>query len=487
MVIALGIGVYLIATTVLIAKDGISYINYAKGLGIDLFKVMRDSSGYAPRLYTPGYPFLILMTHNLVSLFGDGSTVPSWICSAQAATLLCRILALIPLYFIGKEFVGGKLSFWAILILMMLPYPAEFGSDVLREWPYVFFLAFGFWAILWGAQKRSWWIFGLAGLSSGFGYMIRPVCAQLIVYGLVWLGYCFLRPAKTIARHKAILALALLIGGFLIPVGPYTKARGVVLPLKVRGLITSFPFDAQSYKSNQRNPCPDDQLPTEYVAGYSNVFFDALYNIYKDIGENLIWIFTLPWLIGAFHYFRHPSAKKGKFLMSLFITVNIVFLFLRSTNFDKAMSKRYVLPLIALTMFYVSTGLELLSRKILNSGRDNRTSNSQKPTLFYALVVIGLCICTPDLLRPIRVEKKGYRLAAEWLKENSAKEDVIVVPDKRISFYADRKGIEKLEKSAKYVVKKLKNGEGTPAGMTEVWSSYLNNKKKNKVVIYQRK
>ena len=60
------------------------------------------------------------------------------------------------------------------------------------------------------------------------------------------------------------------------------------------------------------------------------------------------------------------------------------------------------------------------------------------------------------------------------------------MPDKRISFYADRKGMEKIEKSAKYVVKKLENGEETPAGMTKAWSSYLNKKKKDKVVIYQK-
>ncbi|MHC4791594.1 MAG: hypothetical protein ACYS8Y_09200, partial [Planctomycetota bacterium] len=75
LTVALGIGIYLVVTTTLIAQDGMSYINYAKGLNIDFFKVLRDSSEYSPRLYTPGYPFLILITHKLVDLFSDGSTV----------------------------------------------------------------------------------------------------------------------------------------------------------------------------------------------------------------------------------------------------------------------------------------------------------------------------------------------------------------------------------------------------------------------------
>ncbi len=101
--IALVIGIYLIITTTLIAKDGVSYIHYAKALSSSPLEVIQDCSDYAPHAYTPGYPFLILMTHKLVDLFGDFPTVLSWIYSAQAIALFCRVLALIPLYFIGKE------------------------------------------------------------------------------------------------------------------------------------------------------------------------------------------------------------------------------------------------------------------------------------------------------------------------------------------------------------------------------------------------
>jgi len=479
LAIAAGIGIYLIATTVLIAKDGVFYIEQAQKLSSKSIDVIQK--------HPPGYPFLIFVAYKLISFFSGSSSTYTWIYSAQSVTLLCRLLSLIPLYFIGKMLVGGRKSFWAILILIFLPHFAEFGSDALRDWPHFFFLAFGFWAILWGAKNRNCcWSFGLAGLCAGLGYVIRPECAQLIIYGMIWLGYCFLRPAVTTARKRTTLALIMIVLGFLLPAGPYTKARGAVLPTKIRGLINAFSVEEQSYKSNELNRCLEEQLPTKYMAENSNVSFDALYNIYKDIGESLIWIFMLPWFIGAFHYFRYSDAKKEKFLMSLFIAVNITLLFLRSTNFDRAMSKRYVLPILALTIFYVATGLELLSHKILNQRWNSRISNSQKRAWFYALVVIGLCICMPKLFRPIGADKDGYLKAANWLKENTCKKDIVAVPDKRIGFYADRKRAEKPEKSARYVVKNLENGEETPAGITEVWSTYLNKKKKNKVVIYQK-
>jgi hypothetical protein len=492
--IAAGIGVYLIATTVLIAKDGISYINYAKGLDIDLFGVMRNSSGYAPRLYTPGYPFLILMTHKLVGLFGDGSTVSSWICSAQAAALLCRTLALIPLYFIGKEFVGGKLSFWAMLILVILPYPARFGSDVLRTWPHILFLATGFLFLIWGARYKRWPMFALAGIFAGFGYTVRPMCAQLVMYGVMWLTYSIFRQKRkcSISRAKLAGGLALLVIGFAVVAVPYMKIRGEILPDRLKQTIEYFSLNSEQNNIQQQ----ESSMPINSVcmAGLSirkdNVT-KALTILISRISDHLMYYFMPALFIGMYYYFRRNPKNEAMFFITTFFLTNVSMVILRYCM-NPDLSKRYVLPLVVFTIFFVPLGLQVISGWVegMFSRRagQNKASQKELQRRFFVLLIIGLAICIPKLFRPIRLEKKGYRLAAEWLKGNSAKEDVIVAPDKRISFYADRKGIEKLEKSAKYVVKKLKNGEESPAGMTKVWSSYLNNKKKkNKVVIYQRK
>ena len=121
--IALVIGVYLLATTVLISQDGVFYIGRAQQFTSDPIKIIKA--------HPPGYPFLILAAHKCAVLFADDSSVFAWIYAAQSVTLLCRLLALIPLYLTGKLLVGKRDSFLAILILLILPYPAEMGSDVL--------------------------------------------------------------------------------------------------------------------------------------------------------------------------------------------------------------------------------------------------------------------------------------------------------------------------------------------------------------------
>jgi len=519
--IALVIGVYLIATTTLIAKDGISYINYAKGLATTPLKIIRDCSKYAPKSYTPGYPFLILITHKLVDLFGDGASVLSWIYSAQAIALFCRILALIPLYFIGKEFVGSKLSFWAILILVMLPYPARFGSDALRDWPHMLFLSTSFLLLVRASMQKRWWQFGLVGIITALGYTIRPMCAQLIIYGALWLLYTLLKTKTkySMPRSQTIAALISLVIGFLAISAPYMQARGTILPTRARQIMESFSHRHDSNEIFKHN----DIYHTELVSADTA---KALWELIDKISSNLMYFFSPFLFIGMYYYLLRKDVCEPplKFFIIAFVLLNIMMVIFRYICAGPVLSKRYILPLTAFSVFFVPVGVQVLGRKIdklickIFCKKDSAEEGARR--WFFVLLVIGLGICIPKLFRPIRIEKEGYRLAAQWLKENTAKQDIVIVHDKRISFYAERKswilkkfftgeedvvvppdmpvifvgrkGWGKMDwgaigKEVEYVVMRLKSNESAPIGTIEVWSSYVNRKKKeDKIVICQR-
>ncbi|MCH8120057.1 MAG: glycosyltransferase family 39 protein, partial [Planctomycetes bacterium] len=230
LAIALGIGVYLIATTVLIAQDGVYYIERAQKLSSDPVGIIKA--------HPPGYPFLIFAAHKFVTLFTDNPSVFTWIYSAQSVSLLCRVLSLIPLYFIGKLLVGSRRSFWGLLILIVLPYPAEFGSDVVREWPHILFLSTGLLFLIWGSRFGKWWMFAIAGLAAGLGHTIREECAQIVIYGTLWLLISLFLPRGDISRLKAIRLTLILLIGFAIPAAPYMKVRGRILPPKLKSVIS---------------------------------------------------------------------------------------------------------------------------------------------------------------------------------------------------------------------------------------------------------
>ena len=149
--------------------------------------------------------------------------------------------------------------------------------------------------------------------------------------------------------------------------------------------------------------------------------------------------------------------------------------------------------MIVFTVFYIPVGLYIVGDWLKSkSPTNNTTSKEKRASWFWVLLLIGIGICLPKLLRPIRVEKQGYRDAAKWLRENTAPKDMIAIPDSRIAFYAERKGLgygKKVPKQAKYAVRMVKDENKKPEfGKTvqEMYSVWANKReKKKRIVIYE--
>lgn len=486
--IALVIGVYLIATTVLISKDGVFYIERAQEFSSDPIGIIK--------VHPPGYPFLIFVTHKCADLFADDLSVFTWIYSAQSVTLLCRLLAIIPLYFMGKLLVGGKNSFLAILILIFLPFPTKIVCDVVREWPYLLFLSMGFFFLLWGAKYGKWWVFGFVGLSSGLGYLIRHESAQLVVYGLMWVVLSLFRPKLwDVSRWKSLIAIALLFIGFAIPAAPYMKCTGKIIPPKVNHIMKSFSFNALPDKTDLPivNMVDSNYNTAEIVP--RNVL-KALGAIFNTIGENLMWFFLPALMIGLYYHFRGNAKREELFLITTFVLANVTMMVLRYYCIQLAVSKRWSLPLVTFTIFYIPVGLRTMANWLNNkrSHPKQKTDIPKKKQLswFVILFLIGIGICMPKLLRPVRIEKQGYKDAANWLKENTASADIIAVPDRRIAFYAQRKGLvygEKIPEQADYIIR-IVNSEDEKLWLgtetKEEYSTLLDKRKKNKKIVIDK-
>jgi len=481
--IALGIGTYLIVTTVLVALDGIYYIERAQELLDNPFGINKREPF--------GYPLLIFVTHKLVTLFSGSSSGQTWIYSAQSVTLLCRLLAIIPLYFLGKLLVGSRRSFWAILILTVLPYPAEYGSDILRDWPHILFLAVSFLSLLSGAKHGKCWMFGAAGLAAGLGYIIRPECAQIVLYGALWILIRLLMPYDDMNRPKLLWCFFVLLLGFAIPAVPYINATGNIVPDKLKGLFSSShlrqPEEIQEPKiDNDNNMCTASSVPVQIVK--------AMGKLIGVISENLMHFFLPVLAIGIYFRFRRKSETTDieRFFIPAFVLLNLIMMTLLHYKWQY-ISRRHCLPLTAILIFYVPGGLEIIGAWLQSKFSKSRTEAAPHPQLyFFVLLAIGIAICLPKLFRPIRIEKQGYRAAANWLNKNTASGDLVAVPDNRIIFYANRKGliyIGKPPKQAKYAVcimEKDEKADFAGAGKEE-FSVLENGRKKDgrKVVIYK--
>jgi 4-amino-4-deoxy-L-arabinose transferase-like glycosyltransferase len=403
------------------------------------------------------------------------------------------LLALIVLYFIAKQLFGARLSLWGVLILILLPKPAEYGSDALSDWPHLFFLVTGLLLLLKAGLNEKWWLFGFVGFAAGAGYLIRPECAQLVVLGSLWLGLQLLLPEHTMGKGRALTALALLLVGFLAIAGPYMNLKGAVFPKKNVGQFTQS-LEQPEVNAENNQTISEAALTSQFTP--SNIA-KAFGKLVENIGETLMWFFVPALLIGM--YKRLKTLKwyePEKFFVIAVIALNIpVMIWLYCKH--GYMSDRHTLPLLIIPILYVPVGLQELaiwchkrfSRKVESSTAINRNERFW----FLVLLLIGVSVCTPKLFRPIRTEKQGYRAAAEWLKANTDSAAIVAVPDKRISFYAERRELvyenENIPEKAEYIVKmfkKQKDGTALMESSDKVEYKYVNKKKRGfNVIIYK--
>jgi uncharacterized membrane protein YfbV (UPF0208 family) len=482
--IILIIGVYFIGTTVLIAKDGAFYIEMAKNIADNPIETIR-STGQAP-----GYPFLIYLTHKAIGLFYNAQSLQGWIISAQTVSLLSKLIASITLYFIGSYFVGSRFSFWGVLILSILPNSVDYGSDALTDWSNIMFLAIGFLLLLLGVQYRKRWIFGYAGIAAGLGYLTRPECGQVVLYGSVWLLFNLIRPQGKMKRTKAAGALALLLAGFALIAVPYMRFMGYVFPEQG---MWKFPA-LLSMNSNNIDSILNMNL---CLAGLSVGKIIGSQTLITNVCETLMYYFIPPLLIGSHTYFRKQSKRAEQtFFAAAFIIVNITMIVLWQQLYGNPLSRRYMLPLVAFTIFYIPIGLHGIARWLSGKmPRSNVTAEDNIRRWFFILMAMGIGICAVKLgMAPLRGEKQGYRDAAEWLNKNTAPADIIAIQDNRVSFYAERQGVEyyydtQIPEQAGYVVKIVKREDKKPEfgkNIKEEYSTWGNKRKKDKEIIVYR-
>lgn len=219
LLVAAAVHWWVVANTVVTARDSIGFARYALSLGDPdrpWAEVLRAEA------HPPGYPLAVLTAHELLPP-SDRPLTDRILLAAQVASSVAGVLVVFPVYWLGRRLFDRSVGFWAALLLQLLPVFARDTADGLSDGPFLLCvlsaLACGVWAL---DRPRVWAGLLACGVLSGLAYLIRPEGGLMPAAA----GLALLLRAGRVGFGNLVCGGLALAVGFLAVSGPYMTTIG---------------------------------------------------------------------------------------------------------------------------------------------------------------------------------------------------------------------------------------------------------------------
>jgi hypothetical protein len=349
----------------------------------------------------PLYPLLIAIFSHIT---GDFEV------AGQLISITFSLLAVFPLYLIGKLLFGPRTGFWTTAFYLFHPLMLQSSVDVLKEGLLIFLLLSSVYCSLRFLQEREMKWLTWTIVFTVTGCLARMIALEVLVVLGLWLGYRALRERvkdrKLGYRYLWIVILAIgvfvafVIPGiwgweFVVEKKPYMKATNIFH----RWFVYQWP-------------------------GLSQIGAGALYIIGRFVEKAypltfLLTLFGLWWRVRT----KELSAEEKYLALLIAVFIIIFFPFLYASG-------RYHLPAIFLSYLWAGFGF-IKIRELINK------RFTKYPT-FNAIIpiMVLLIISLPFSLQPQRLDKIGRKEVGLWLREQSPSSPLILTNIPRVVYYA---------------------------------------------------
>lgn len=448
LVILLGLAVkgWLFVRMEVLARDGVGYIRFAARLDHEPWPVVLRSEQQHPL-----YPITVNLTHRLLrgaGLVSDAAV--DWQSAAQAASLICGLLLVVPMFLLARFFFDSRVAFWAALTFQVLPVPAQITCDTLSESLFLLTSATALLAAVAGLERRNSRAFLAAGLCGGLAYLTRPEAAVVLVLAGLLVLTLQLRPAWRMPWPKALACW-----------GGLTAAVIVALPywLTIGGLSNK-PSSLEFFKPIQESltwhqPDRDGNsclLASRFTDGVDGRRFGqvgplyALYEVLDEISKAFNYCVWLPLVLGLPWYGRRLVRSPGLLLVALMILTQLLILWLVAYRV-RYVSERHTLLLVLCgcilsmaTLFHWVESLPRwwqagpLARWFAGLNRVMEPIRLRKA--MEAAFVLAIAAGLTQTLKIPHQHRVGHKLAGLWLQQNMQPGDKLIDPYGWASFYA---------------------------------------------------
>jgi 4-amino-4-deoxy-L-arabinose transferase-like glycosyltransferase len=405
--------------------DGLRYIHQAE-------KIEAGTYGLVHGIDHPLHPFLIASVHHLLG----GAGPASW---QRAALVLCfasAVLLVIPIYLFALELFGDQTAWLACVLVIVNPIICYVVVNVLSESTFLLWWSFGLWAsVRFLREGRFLWL----PVATGFGalaYLTRPE-GMLLPAALT--ATLLLLPLLRVTRinwPRWWAALAFLVGGLVLLVGPYVAIKGGLGTKPGIARVLGLAPRSEPLALEREKPLPGDQTDLEIY----ELATTRMLKVFRAAVTPPLFPLALLGLGVACCGANRPRA--GLFLAIVVLASAIALVRLHATG-GYCTVRHGLVPGIILTIAAAS-GINWLLSKVSIPGRWLGLPHERLrpgPAIWTVLVIALVVLPNLRSLGPLNPGPfEVYRDTGRWLAEKTgASEQVLDLTDWSL-FFSERPG-----------------------------------------------
>lgn len=338
------------------------------------FATARDIAlgDFKPPIFSSGvYTFPVLSSIGqglLMKIFG----VDLW--GWRFSSVIAGVLAIIPLYLLGRDAFNRKIAVASSIALVFSPYFLAFSRLGYNNIQALFITALTLYWLFLGFQRSSFFYLFIAGCAAGLGFYTYFAARMALVIALLFIAFSWL--GKKWKLSWSVLALGIFTLGAFLVVGPYISygirydTQGI--SFKVFESVFFNTFNGLQFYSQEKLTA----ITPIFEWGGNELFYNPkiyLVLIARGFFRTLL-IFQKPWLISE-HFIAYPLAG----------TVGVFFYLIGMG----AMIKRIKEPRFYLLMIWYLVTIFGLS--VLNTVPPRHTHMVSIIPLLALLMGIGIC------------------------------------------------------------------------------------------------
>jgi 4-amino-4-deoxy-L-arabinose transferase-like glycosyltransferase len=374
--------------------------------------------GLARGIDHPLQPILIVAAHHLVGGDGPGS----W---QRAALVLCftsGVLLVIPIYLFTLELFGSETAWLACLVTIANPIMGYVVLNVLSESTFLLWWTFGLWAAVRFLREGQFFWLPLAIAFGALGYLTRPEGMLLPLALAASLLILPFSRATRINWPRWWRALAFLVGGLVILVGPYIAVKGSLGTKPPIAQVLGLAPQAHSLALEREAPLSPGQTAIETYKG-------AMIRV-LEVFRDAVTVPLVPFaFVGIVLTGRNAFRARAALFLAIVLAASAVALLRLHATAGYCTPRHALIPGMLLTIASAHAIAEIV-RRISIPGRWLGTANERlRPGPAVWAVLLAVLVVVPNLrdLGPINPGPYSiYHDTGLWLARHTKRHEQVL-------------------------------------------------------------